>query len=65
MESCDPVSRSYELMSFVFLLDVVLAGEDDHSSGVTRLHQTFDDLVELSVRRLAGNLHRLSDTHPA
>lgn len=57
MESCDPVSRSYELMSFVFLLDVVLAGEDDHSSGVTRLHQTFDDLVELSVRRLAGNLH--------
>lgn len=57
MESCDPVSRSYELMSFVFLLDVVLAGEDDHSSGVTCLHQTFDDLVELSVRRLAGNLH--------
>lgn len=47
------------------LLDVVLVGEDDHSSGVTRLHQTFDDLVELSSCRLARNLYRLSNTHPA
>lgn len=49
---------------FVFLLDVVFIGKDDHSSGITRLHQASDDLVKLSVCWLTRNLHRLSDTHP-
>lgn len=47
------------------LLDVVLVGEDDDSSGVAGLHQTLDDLVKLSGRRLAGDLHRLSNANAA
>lgn len=54
-----------ELTRHAFSLDVVFVGEDDDSSGVARLHQPFDDLVELSGRRLTGNLHRLSDTDTA
>lgn len=39
------------------LLDVIFVGEDDHSSGVARLHQTSDDLIELLGCRLTRNLH--------
>lgn len=51
------------MLMFQFLLDVILVGKDDHSSRIARLHQTFDDLVELADFGFARNLHRLSDTH--
>lgn len=54
-----------ELTRHAFSLDVIFVGEDDDSSGVARLHQALDDLVELSGRWLAGNLHRLSDADAA
>lgn len=63
--SCDCAGLLRELTWHAFSLDVIFIGEDDDSSGVARLHQAFDDLVELSGRWLTGNLHRLSDTDAA